>query len=417
MAISIPGYRLTSRLGKGGMSHVFLATQHSFERQVAIKILAPALALEPRFAERFMQEARTVASLNHPHIVPVYDVGEHQGYYYLTMEHVTGGSLKQRLAQRAQGECSLEESTAQSILRQLAGALNYAGEHGFIHRDVKPDNVLFRADGSALLVDFGIASNVLRDTSVTQSNAIMGTPKYMSPEQHRSQPLTPQSDLYSLGCVFYEMLAGKPPFSAPDARSMGLAHLRDPIPLLPIALRRYQPLIRQLLAKDPADRPESGNALIGLLDNLEPGPQHYATDRSRYRSQEHGATIPLAPRLRLKESKLGLSWRGNLYQYDIYLVADDFEQFQSHFPVMRSALIDWFQQRGARGKAVTIKATLHPWISGRVKQYLKELRKTEGLEFLARIPMAINLVGSDGDPIEKLAWGPMESSTKDTEKS
>jgi serine/threonine-protein kinase PpkA len=411
MAISIPGYRLTSRLGKGGMSHVFLATQHSFERQVAIKILTPTLALEPRFAERFMQEARTVASLNHPHIVPVYDVGEHQGYYYLTMEYVTGGSLKQRLADDA-----LDESHALSILRQLAGALNYAGEHGFIHRDVKPDNVLFRADGSALLVDFGIASNVLRDTSVTQSNAIMGTPKYMSPEQHRSQPLTLQSDLYSLGCVFYEMLAGKPPFSAPDARSMGLAHLRDPVPLLPVALRRYQPLIRQLLAKDPADRPESGSALIAQLDNLEPGPGHYTADRSRYRPQEQGTTTPLAPRLRLKESKLGLSWRGNLYQYDIYLVADDFEQFQAHFPVMRSALMDWFQQRGARGKAVSIKATLHPWISGRVKQYLKELRKTEGLEFLARIPMAINLVGSDGDPIEKLAWGPMENSTTDTQQ-
>ena len=118
---------MTSRLGKGGMSHVFLATQHSFERQVAIKILTPTLALEPRFAERFMQEARTVASLNHPHIVPVYDVGEHQGYYYLTMEYVTGGSLKQRLADDA-----LDESHALSILRQLAGALNYAGEHGFI---------------------------------------------------------------------------------------------------------------------------------------------------------------------------------------------------------------------------------------------------------------------------------------------
>lgn len=403
---------MTSRLGKGGMSHVFLATQHSFERQVAIKILAPTLALEPRFAERFMQEARTVASLNHPHIVPVYDVGEHQGYYYLTMEYVTGGSLKQRLAADA-----LHENQAQSILRQLAGALNYAGEHGFIHRDVKPDNVLFRADGSALLVDFGIASNVLRDTSVTQSTAIMGTPKYMSPEQHRSQPLTPQSDLYSLGCVLYEMLAGKPPFTASDARSMGLAHLREPIPLLPVALRRYQPLIRQLLAKDPADRPESGNAVISLLDNLEPGSEHYAMERSRYRPQENGAAAPLAPRLRLKESKLGLSWRGAVYQYDIYLVADDFEQFQSHFPVLRSALMDWFQQRGGRGKAVSIKATLHPWISGRVKQYLRELRKTEGLEFLARIPMAINMVGSDGEPIEKLTWGPMESNTTDAPES
>lgn len=412
MAISIPGYRLTSRLGKGGMSHVFLATQHSFDRQVAIKILTPTLALEPRFAERFMQEARTIASLNHPHIVPVYDVGEYQGYYYLTMEHVTGGSLKQRLASGA-----LDERSAQSILRQLAGALNYASEHGFIHRDVKPDNVLFRADGSALLVDFGIASNVLRDTSVTESTAIMGTPKYMSPEQHRCQPLTPQSDLYSLGCVLYEMLAGKPPFGASDARGMGLAHLRDPIPLLPLSLRRYQPLIRQLLAKEPTERPKCGNTVISLLDNLTPNPEHYSAPRSHYRSKEPDTTAaPLATRLRLKESKLGMSWRGTVYQYDIYLVADDFEQFQSHFPVMRSALMDWFRQRGKRAKLVTIKATLHPWISGRVKQYLQALRKTEGLEFLAAIPMNINLVGSDGDPIEKLAWGPVENNTTGTQE-
>ena len=400
MAIRLPGYRITERLGKGGMAHVFLATQNSFERQVAIKILTPSLALEPRFAERFMHEARTVASLNHPHIVPVYDVGEHEGYYYLSMEYVTGGSLKQRIRN------GMEPADAETVLRQLASALDYAGQHGFIHRDVKPDNVLFRADGSALLMDFGIAANVLRDSGVTQSRTIMGTPKYMSPEQHRSQGLTPQSDLYSLGCVFYEMLTGEPPYKAEDSGSMGLAHLRDPIPLLPLKLRHYQPLIRQLLAKSPADRPESGNAVIEALADLAPPPEHYSKGKSRYRPQESGLTAPLAPRLRLKESKAGMSWRGSLYQYDIYLVADDFEQFQSHFPVLRSALLDWHQQRGSRCKAVTIKATLHPWISGRVKQYLRDLRRAEGLEFLGRIPILLNLVAADGEPIERLAWGP-----------
>ena len=382
------------------MAHVFLATQHSFERQVAIKILTPALALEPRFAERFMQEARTVASLNHPHIVPVYDVGEHEGYYYLSMEYVTGGSLKQRIRD------GMEPKEIETVLRQLASALDYAGQHGFIHRDVKPDNVLFRADGSALLMDFGIAANPLRDNSVTQTQAIMGTPKYMSPEQHRSQPLTPQSDLYSLGCVFYEMLTGKPPYQGEDASSMALAHLREPIPLLPAKLRHYQPLLRQMLAKSPADRPESGAVLIESLEQLAPAPAHYHQARAHYRPQEITITGTLPPRLRLKESKAGMSWRGNLYQYDIYLVADDFEQFQSHFPVMRSALLDWHQQRGSRCKAITIKATPHPWISGRVKQYLKDLRRTEGLEFLARIPMSLNLVAADGQPIERLAWEP-----------
>ena len=300
------------------MAHVFLATQHSFERQVAIKILSPSLALEPSFAERFMQEARTVASLNHPHIVPVYDVGEHEGYYYLSMEYVTGGSLKQRIRD------GMEPRQAETVLRQLAGALDYAGQHGFIHRDVKPDNVMFRADGSALLMDFGIAANILRDTSVTGSTSVMGTPKYMSPEQHRRQPLTPQSDLYSLGCVFYEMLTGKPPYTGDDASAMAQGHQREPIPLLPVKLRHYQPLLRQLLAKSPADRPQSGTAITELLDNLE-SPEHYTRERARYRPQETGINGALAPRLRLKETKAGMSWRGNLYQYDIYLVADDFE--------------------------------------------------------------------------------------------
>ncbi len=385
------------------MAHVFLATQHSFERQVAIKILSPSLALEPSFAERFMQEARTVASLNHPHIVPVYDVGEHEGYYYLSMEYVTGGSLKQRIRD------GIEPRQAETVLRQLAGALDYAGQHGFIHRDVKPDNVMFRADGSALLMDFGIAANILRDTSVTGSTSVMGTPKYMSPEQHRRQPLTPQSDLYSLGCVFYEMLTGKPPYTGDDASAMAEAHQREPIPLLPVKLLHYQPLLRQLLAKSPADRPQSGTAITELLDNLE-SPEHYTRERARYRPQETGINGALAPRLRLKETKAGMSWRGNLYQYDIYLVADDFEQFQSHFPVLRSALQDWHQQRGSRCKSVTIKATLHPWISGRVKQYLKELRQSDDLAFLGRLPMQLNLVAADGQPIERLAWEPESES-------
>lgn len=405
MALRLPGYRITERLGKGGMAHVFLATQNSFERQVAIKILSPALSVEPRFAEQFMREARTVASLNHPHIVPVYDVGEYEGYHYLSMEYVTGGSLKARIRD------GMSENEAETVLRQLASALNYAGEHHFIHRDVKPDNILFRADGSALLMDFGIASSMLNDSTLNKGKQ-MGTPKYMSPEQHRAQPLTPQSDLYSLGCVFYEMLTGKPPYQGADPGAMASAHLHEPIPLLPANQRHYQPLLRALMAKDPADRPEHGNAVIALLDALET-PEHYQKERASYRPHQQGNSTPLAPRIRLKETPLGMSWRGKLYQYDVYLVADDFAQFQDHFPVLRSALLDWHQQRGSRCKSVTVKATLHPWISGRVKEYLRDLRKTDGLEFLCRLPIAVNLVGADGEPIEQFVLEPEKAGKED----
>lgn len=382
------------------MASVFLATQHSFQRPVAIKVLAPSLAMEPRFAERFMHEARTVASLNHPHIVPVHDVGEHQGYYYLSMEYLTGGSLKDKLAD------GIPPEQAEQILRQLAAALDYAGQHGFIHRDVKPDNVMFRDDGSAVLMDFGIAANVLNDTRVDQANEIVGTPRYMSPEQHRALPLCPRSDLYSLGCLFYEMLTGKPPYSGNNAASLGEAHGREPIPLLPIPLRGYQPLLRRMMAKDREQRPARGAAVIDALNTRAPAPSHYQQPVAHYRPTDTPHTAPLEPRLRLKEVKVGRSWRGSLYQYDIYLVADNFEQFQGHFPVLRSALLDWHQKRGKRCQAVAVKATLHPWISGRVKDYLKQLRRAEGLEFLAALPMAVNLVAADGEPIERREWPP-----------
>lgn len=393
MGITIPGYRIQRRLGKGGMSHVFLATQISFERQVAVKLLSPTLALEPRFAERFMHEARTVASLNHPHIVPVYDVGEQQGYYYLTMEYVTGGSLKQRI------ESGMDSRDAEVVLRQLASALHYAGEHGVIHRDVKPDNILFRADGSALLVDFGIAANTLRDSDSLDGpqgdrRAMLGTPKYMSPEQHRSETLSPQSDLYALGCVFYEMLTGTPPYQADSHPAMAEAHLHAPLPRLPAPLAQYQPLIQQLLAKDPGHRFDNGKALLAALDVLE--------------NVEAPASSPsgLPPRLRLKETKAGLSWRGNRYHYDIYLVADDLAQFQSHVPVLRSALLDWHRQRGSRCQSLSIKATLQPHISPQVKDFFRELHRHEGLEFVAQLPVQLNLVASDGEPIERLHWQP-----------
>ncbi|EKF74831.1 serine/threonine protein kinase PpkA [Alcanivorax hongdengensis A-11-3] len=393
MAITLPGYRITGRLGKGGMSHVFLATQHSFERQVAIKVLTPSLALEPSFAERFMHEARTIARLNHPHIVPVYDVGEHQGYYYLSMEYVTGGSLKQRIRE------GMEPAQVEQVLRQMAMALHYAGEHGFIHRDVKPDNIMFRADGSALLMDFGIAASTVNHRNVLDSHARLGTPKYMSPEQHRADELDPRADLYALGCVLHEMLTGEPPFQADSPARMAERHLQDPVPLLPRAVRRYQPLLRRLMAKDREQRPADGTAVIELLDSL---PQ--ASTPAAFKPVHEPPAVALAPRLRLREEKTGRSWRGSLYRYDIYLVADDFEQFQSHYAVMRSGLQEWQAQRGRRCQEVAIKATLHPWISGRVKDYLRKMRHSDGLEWLAGLPMRINLVAADGQPIERLEW-------------
>ena len=282
--MKIPGYRIQSALGKGGMASVYLAIQEKFDRPVALKIMLPALAADDSFARRFQREARLCAQLSHPHIVPVFDVGESDGMHYIAMEYVAGGSLKERLAD------GITPKDAETILRQMASALDYAGEMDIIHRDVKPDNIMFRQDGSAVLMDFGIARPTMSDEQMTMMGTIVGTPKYMSPEQHRGKDIDPRADLYSLGVVFFQMLTGRPPYEANDPMAMGLKHISDPIPLMPTDLKRYQPLIRKLLAKDPEQRFQRGRDIVAALDALAQQPAAPAPAANN----EKAAPIPMA---------------------------------------------------------------------------------------------------------------------------
>ncbi|TNF33997.1 MAG: serine/threonine protein kinase, partial [Gammaproteobacteria bacterium] len=260
--MDIPGYQIRYTLGQGGMAEVFLAHQASFDRLVAIKVMDHSLIQDPHYAERFLREARIVAKLSHPHIVPVFDVGVIDHHHYLAMEHLSGGDLKTRIKEGVNAKAALR------ILRDMASALDFAHSKGYVHRDIKPDNILFREDGSAVLTDFGIARPRETDMELTQAGTVVGTPKYMAPEQCQGKVVDGRADLYSLGIVFVEMLTGKPPFDGPDPMAVAIQHIQSPIPQLKGSLARYQSLVDGLLAKDPEDRFETGAALIKAIDDL-----------------------------------------------------------------------------------------------------------------------------------------------------
>jgi serine/threonine-protein kinase PpkA len=265
--MNIPGYRIESELGRGGMSTVYTAVQESLQRTVALKVMAPALATDASFGERFLLEARTAASLNHHNILSIYDVGVSGHCYYFAMEKMPGGDLKQRLR-----DYRLTVAEVLEIVKQIASALGYAHEYGFVHRDVKPENILFRQHGTPVLADFGIAKAIDSGAQITGTGMSIGTPHYMSPEQAQGTArLDGRSDLYSLGIVLYEMLIGQVPFDAESTVGIALQHVQAAPPSLPPALAEYQPLFDRLLAKNPADRYSDAAELVQALELLQSG--------------------------------------------------------------------------------------------------------------------------------------------------
>jgi formylglycine-generating enzyme required for sulfatase activity len=269
----IPGYRIKRELGHGGMATVFLATQESLDRSVALKVMAPSLAADQTFTARFIKEGKTIAKFNHPHIVGVYDVGVAEQHHYIAMEHISGGDLKRRLKARG----ALEPTDALRIMIDVSSALNYAHKQGFVHRDVKSENILFRDDGSAVLTDFGIAKAADSGTRMTGTGMSIGTPHYMSPEQARGKPVDGRSDIYSLGIVLYEMLTGKVPYQADDSVAIGIMHVSQPVPSLPPDLAEYDPMMKKMLAKDPRERYQTAEELADAANQLLKGKQVSAT--------------------------------------------------------------------------------------------------------------------------------------------
>jgi|TARA_B100000315_G_scaffold143746_1_gene132772 tetratricopeptide (TPR) repeat protein len=247
------------------MASVYLANQKKFDRQVAIKVLGEHGPLPNGFRQRFLDESRISAALTHPNIVRVYDVGEQGDLLYLVLEYIAGGNLNTRL------EHGLRIIDIVDVVREISAALDYASqasEHGYVHRDVKPENILFRDDGSAVLSDFGIARVIDDNRTASKQGTVMGTPQYMSPEQAAGRVLDTRSDLYSLGVVLYQMLTGDVPYHGDTAVSVGVRHLQEPIPRLPSHLSSFQDVIDRTLAKKPDQRFQSGAEFTRSLTAL-----------------------------------------------------------------------------------------------------------------------------------------------------
>ena len=260
--IEIPGYRILRQLGRGGMATVYLALQESVQREVALKVMSPTLLADPDFGERFLREARIAAKLHHRHVVGIHDVGRNGDFNYIAMEYLGGGPVLARDAGPRPVRFALR------VAREIATALHYAHAKGFVHRDVKPDNILLREDTSSALTDFGIA-RANDSERMTRTGAVIGTPHYMSPEQARGRPIDGRADLYSLGIVLYELLVGRVPYHADDSLAVGIMHITQPVPVLPEPLTPLQPLLNRLLAKQPDDRFQNGQQLADAIEQIE----------------------------------------------------------------------------------------------------------------------------------------------------
>ncbi|MET1079445.1 MAG: protein kinase [Pseudomonas sp.] len=259
--IEIPGYTVHRRLGQGGMAEVYLATQDSLQRKVAIKVLLNTQ--DQTFLQRFVNEAKLVASLHHPNIITIHDIDRlDDSRYYIAMEYVPGGDLSQHKGSR------LAPGRALDITRQIAAGLALVHEQGLVHRDIKPANILFRLDGTVVISDFGIAKDLSIDHELTHFGIAVGSPSYSSPEQAQCEALDQRSDIYSLGVILLEMLSGENSYRGSHYTQTVLNHLQMQIPALPQELSRFQPLLDRMLAKQPADRYADCQALLDDLDRL-----------------------------------------------------------------------------------------------------------------------------------------------------
>jgi len=264
-------YVISRLLGGGGMAQVFLAHDRVLERDVAVKVLREQYAEDGEFVERFRREALAVASLSHPNIVQVYDRGVSQdGRYFIAMEYVPGGTLMERIER----DGPVAPRAAAAVAGQIAKALGAAHERGLIHRDVKPQNVLVTDSGDVKVADFGIA-RAAAAVAISETSAVLGTARYMSPEQAMGREVGPPSDLYSLGVVFYEMLTGEVPFEADTPVAVSMKHVNE-TPSAPKEIRGEIPesvnaVVLRLLAKDPGARYASAAALVADLDRVAAG--------------------------------------------------------------------------------------------------------------------------------------------------
>ena len=260
LPVEISGYRVLRKIGSGGMSSVYLAERESDNAPTVFKLLNADLSRENEFLRRFIREYGILSKLSNPHIVKIFDQGYTDQHVYIAMEYFGGGDLKERVDRGIAPEEAVE------LLAQMAQGLQAIHAAEVIHRDLKPQNIMFRDDGSLGILDFGIAKIASEETQLTEHGQVFGTPYYMSPEQGTGKILDARSDLYSLGVIFYEMLTSRRMYNAENAVALVYKHLNDPIPLLPGALSKYQALLDRAVAKAPEDRFTTASSMLAFID-------------------------------------------------------------------------------------------------------------------------------------------------------
>ncbi|TDC82932.1 serine/threonine protein kinase [Micromonospora sp. KC606] len=284
-------YRLDERIASGGMGDVWRGTDQVLGRTVAVKSLLPALLDEPGFAERFRGEARTMATINHPGVVDVYDFGNDQHIAFLVMEYVEGDALSATLSRHGR----LTPGRTMALVAQAADALHAAHEKGIVHRDVKPGNLLVRPNGTLVLTDFGIARSDLVG-QLTAAGSVLGTASYISPEQANGAVATPASDVYALGVVAYQCLAGRRPFEGDNPLDIAMQHVRDtPRPLPGDIPPQVKAIVERALAKDPAHRWPSAAALASVARQAKAALSQQSRNGGSARPVSAAPSSPAAP--------------------------------------------------------------------------------------------------------------------------
>ncbi|HEV8382042.1 MAG TPA: TonB family protein [Gemmatimonadales bacterium] len=284
-------YEILDELGRGGMAIVFKAKEKQLDREVAIKVLPFSLAFDKEFVERFQREARTSAKLEHPNIIPIYRVGKSGRIIYFVMKFLRGKPLSNILATRG----SLPPAEIKRILAEVGRALAYAHKKEIVHRDIKPDNIMFDEHGHAVVTDFGIAK-AASGGKLTGTGMSIGTPHYMSPEQAKAQSLDGRSDIYSLGVVAYQCLTGGVPFDGEDSFSIGYKHIMEEIPTPPLEnpeKRQLFEIVRKMMAKTPAQRFQSADELVSVLESGRS--VSFTTDATMAMPSMAGARMASAP--------------------------------------------------------------------------------------------------------------------------
>jgi serine/threonine protein kinase len=299
---TVAGYRIERRIGRGGMGTVYRAVQLSLERPVAFKVLSPSLQEDREFVERFLAEARSAGKLNHPNVVQVFNAGEEENVFFLSMEYMTGGSLQELLDR----DGALPAQRALSMILDAANALVWAEEAGIVHRDIKPDNLLLTESGAVKVADFGLAADARKSKTLYAGGKVLGTPGYMAPEQALGKQVDHRADIYALGSTLYAALAGSAPYQGDTPVEVLLRKLKHPPKPLAEAAPRTPAsaiaVVKRMMAREPEDRyptaVDTRDAVAEALDSARTGGDGRGGFASRVGGAIRSTIGRLAPRRR-----------------------------------------------------------------------------------------------------------------------